>query len=615
MLNCMDRNIQQTITRKGEESMKRIKKTLLPLVLAMALCFGSAMTVQAAGPPIVLLTPGIFDLDIYDGFSEGLMPVKDQNTGKWGYINTAGQLAIPCIFEGVDPFSGGAAKVYLGYSREIRQSIYAFINPAGQMLYQFTTQQDVHPTKGFSEGYFVAQSNTTNKYGFMNAAGQLVVACQYGQVKDFSDGLAAVYDSANNYWGYVDGAGNLVLPCQYKYANSFEGDYAWVMAADGTDRWMLIDKSGRNVIPEGYVNYYGYDDWNTFSRNSGVVVIQDKTYWKRYLLDINGGVVGPIGNAERFVDGFSWDGNRLLNTAGQQIFATDEYRSGSYLGDGYSLADMKAGKGIVDRNGGLTMLPGDVGWAGNYSEGFAAIYSDATGTRRYGFVNMAGQVFVQAKYADVKPFSGGIAPVRNFDYKWGFVDSTGAEILPLQYDHIEQVKGATGVFYVRDNSGTYLMMAPPAYAANGAQVNFMAQAEVNSALNAGLAAEALGLDYRNDITREQIAAAAVKLYEAASGQPAPAVGATPFIDVDNPAVTQAQALGLIDGLPDGQFIPNAPVTKEQAAAILTGVSAKVNQPAPAVQAAKFEPEGSKKKTASIEEALATATRVLKKIKK
>ena len=155
----------------------------------------------------------------------------------------------------------------------------------------------------------------------------------------------------------------------------------------------------------------------------------------------------------------------------------------------------------------------------------------------------------------------------------------------------------------------------PAYAANGPQVNFAAQAEVNGALNAGLADESLGVDYRNEITRAQLAGEAVKLYEAASGQAAPAVGDSPFSDVDDPAVTQAKALGLIDGMPDGTFIPDAPVPKEEAAAILSGVSAKVKPEAPAVQAAKFEPEGSKKKTASIEETLATAARILKKVKK
>ena len=168
--------------------MKRIKKTLLPLVLALAMCFGHAMAVQAEGPAVVVIPPGVYG-SYGGGFSDGLMRVQDPNTNKWGYINTAGQLAIPCLYESAGEFQEGAAQVRMD------NSTYAFIGTAGQTLFSWSSRQDVQPVDNavFSEGMIQAVSKD-KKYGFLNMAGQLVVPCQYEEVRDFQGGMAAVCD-------------------------------------------------------------------------------------------------------------------------------------------------------------------------------------------------------------------------------------------------------------------------------------------------------------------------------------------------------------------------------------------------------------------------------------
>ena len=461
----------------------------------------------------------------------------------------------------------------------------------------------------------------------MNAAGQLAVACRYDEVLDFSDGLAAVHDEENNYWGYVDAGGNVALPFQYKEASSFMDGYAKVKAAEKNARLVLIDKTGRNVIPEGY-SYFGDADWNYFSTNEGVVLIYKSDTQGVRLLNEAGEIIKPDyggfdwvnGWEKPFSDGLAWIYSRyegvaaIFDLAGRAVLK--KYWGIDNIfdrGDGY----YHTADGLVDKDGNvIAQWPKGVdGSGGKLHEGLLRVYSGDTGTKRYGFMNMAGQVTVPCTYAEVGDFYGGVAPVENFANKWGLVDATGAEVLPLQYDSVKQVEGATGIFLVKEGNKYGLVAAPTVYAANGAIVNYAAQAEVNDALNAGVATEALGGDYRAEITRAQLASEAVKLYEAASGQAAPAAGASPFSDVNDPAVTQAQTLGLIDGLPDGTFVPNATVPKEQAAAILSNVTTKVNGTDASVKAAKFEPEGSTRKTASIEETLATATRILKKIKK
>lgn len=98
--------------------------------------------------------------------------------------------------------------------------------------------------------------------------------------------------------------------------------------------------------------------------------------------------------------------------------------------------------------------------------------------------------------------------------------------------------------------------------------------------------------YLNNITRAQFAALTVKLYEAMSGQSAPAAGSSPFTDTGDPAVIQAQALGFVSGVGNNQFAPDASVTREQAASMLSRVYEKLGGTIPNVSKTTFADDGS-----------------------
>lgn len=121
----------------------------------------------------------------------------------------------------------------------------------------------------------------------------------------------------------------------------------------------------------------------------------------------------------------------------------------------------------------------------------------------------------------------------------------------------------------------------------GPQVSDWAKEQVNRAAEIGLVPDGLGNDYRVSITRAQFAATAVKLYEAMSGQKAPAAGESPFSDTSDPAVIQAQALGIVNGVGDDKFAADALVTREQAAAMLSRVYTKLGGNIPEVAATTF----------------------------
>ncbi len=121
----------------------------------------------------------------------------------------------------------------------------------------------------------------------------------------------------------------------------------------------------------------------------------------------------------------------------------------------------------------------------------------------------------------------------------------------------------------------------------GPQVSDWAKEQVNRAVENGLVPDSLGNDYRVSITRAEFAATAVKLYEAMSGQKSPAAGESPFTDTSDTAVIQAQALGIVSGVGDGKFAPDALVTREQAAAMLSRVYTRLGGNIPEVADTTF----------------------------
>lgn len=108
---------------------------------------------------------------------------------------------------------------------------------------------------------------------------------------------------------------------------------------------------------------------------------------------------------------------------------------------------------------------------------------------------------------------------------------------------------------------------------NGQQADAWALSQVNEAIVSGLVPDNLGSDLRVNITREQFASIAVRLYEAMSGAaiPAPSLSENHFTDTSNVDVRKAYALGLVSGTSSTTFSPNDSLTREQAAVMLTSV--------------------------------------------
>ena len=87
-------------------------------------------------------------------------------------------------------------------------------------------------------------------------------------------------------------------------------------------------------------------------------------------------------------------------------------------------------------------------WKGEYYEGLAMVRLD----KKYGFIDKTGKEVIPIKYDNAWGFSEGLANVR-LNNKWGFIDKTGKEVIPIKYDDAESPSEGLAKVKLNDKYG------------------------------------------------------------------------------------------------------------------------------------------------------------------
>ena len=230
-------------------------------------------------------------------FREGLVAV--QKDGKWGFLNGAGELVIPCQWNYCSyGFINGLARV----SNEDGGGRYYFIDQAGEVVLTVTS---ANMGNGFYDG--LAYISRDGMYGYIDREGKMVIPFQWEYATDFHNGTAMVKRSGlwycidvngeilfcyealrgcDNWWkpyegimrvkfgglqGFMNQQGEMVIPCEWTTADDFREGVARVMNGDG---WGVIDRTGTLIIPCEYDNIV-YGNGYYFLVKDAVITIVD----------------------------------------------------------------------------------------------------------------------------------------------------------------------------------------------------------------------------------------------------------------------------------------------------------------------------------------------------
>lgn len=188
--------------------------------------------------------------------------------------------------------------------------------------------------------------------------------------------------------GYMNRKGELVIPCIYNSVSEFSEGYAYV--TDSLDRCLYIDTLG-NVVAET-------DFELAWSVNQGIA--------RGKKMD------GPVCYIE-MATGKKWQ---------------SPYNGSFDYSDGMALVYEDRKYGFMDLNG-VQCVAVQYDWAGDYSEGLAAVGNGNYSTVRYGYIDKDGHQVIEPQYNEAKMFTEGKAFVsvrdENYNSHGCYIDHEG----------------------------------------------------------------------------------------------------------------------------------------------------------------------------------------------
>ncbi len=108
-----------------------------------------------------------------------------------------------------------------------------------------------------NDGLIKHYNTATQKFGFINTNGKLVIPNKYVAVGDFSEGLA-FFQNEDKLYGFINTKGDIAIPAKYsKQPYSFFSNRARVLSKSG--HWGFIDNNDQLVIDAKYkyaTNFY-----------------------------------------------------------------------------------------------------------------------------------------------------------------------------------------------------------------------------------------------------------------------------------------------------------------------------------------------------------------------
>jgi hypothetical protein len=168
--------------------------------------------------------------------------------GRMGYIDRTGRMLIPATFQSAGDFADGLAPVATGDSG-------AFIDTTG-------TPVITVPLAGLDQDAVVARLKWANdaafaegraavplgdRWGFVDRTGKVIIPARFERASRFAEGMAAV--RLNGKYGYIDTTGTVRIQPRFGYAYEFSEGLARVEVGR-PDRWKsgYIDRTGKVVI-------------------------------------------------------------------------------------------------------------------------------------------------------------------------------------------------------------------------------------------------------------------------------------------------------------------------------------------------------------------------------
>lgn len=346
--------------------------------------------------------PQIDTMDDQVSEEEAFFADYDPSDMKFGYINTAGQLAIRDLYDGVREFSEGLAAVNLAGK-------WGYIDQFGRTI----INHEYRSAYAFKDGIARVQ-DFEKKYWFIDKTGKRLNSEGFVEAYDCINGLIRVITESG--YNYISLEGDTLLPAYCNGARDFKNNLA-VVSRFG--KYGVIDPSGTEIIPFNYKKVYVDDNTIRARDKSGVRIFTHQ---------------GTSGSSDTFDKITSFQNAQavasqngklyMISESGEKKFALPaEVKRAEPTGSNIWRIYVDDGIKLMSNNGDI-LTPNAHDQIFNFSEGLACY---AKGNK-WGYINENGEVQIPAKYDLIWDFKDGRARVVTKG-GIGFIDPQGELVI------------------------------------------------------------------------------------------------------------------------------------------------------------------------------------------
>lgn len=362
--------------------------------------------------------------DAHNFCEEGMAMVF--SNGKWDFIDkTDASIVLP--FKSYEPRSfviGGPGGFVDGLAQIVVKKKFGVVNTEGKVIYQPDFTKISKFVNGYAIGILDGKHYLLQSDGTKLELDQTITA-----VDRVVDGLAPYRDNKKRF-GFINTSGEVVIQAQFKKVGYFYNDIAWARNMEG--KIGFIDKTGKWIIsPE-------FNAASDFDNSDEIARVRIEKEWM--FLNKSGEKI-KIPNALKmgtFCNGLAWvrvgDKFGYVNNKGEWIIEPT-YKAAKDFEDGQAWVRVGDLWGIIDQTG-KVILEADFIKFGAYSEGLIAVRKGSL----WGYIDIKGSMIIEPAFKGVRPFSNNYAAARdNASSKWGIIDREGNWVIEADYKRVKDV--------------------------------------------------------------------------------------------------------------------------------------------------------------------------------
>jgi hypothetical protein len=146
---------------------------------------------------------------------------------------------------------------------------------------------------------------------------------------------------------------------------------------------------------------------------------------------------------------FTLTGFRDLST-GEVVFEP-RFKDAGDFANGLAPVQIMRKYGYIDLKGEISIKPQFIA-AKEFSEKLAAVMVSTKGGDKWGFINTKGQMVVEPMFDDTSSFQSGLCAIK-VENKWGYVDKKGGLVIPCRFSSAEDFSRGYADVEIEDDAG------------------------------------------------------------------------------------------------------------------------------------------------------------------